>query len=147
MNSKGQSALEYLMTYGWALVVMVIVIAALVALDVFNLGAVTDTCAGFPTTIAYQRHVYSGSGTFQLAFLNGTGERIRVTMLNVDGTDKNAGDINADAGESVSMNKTGFTGGSVGNAYKVPVTITYNILGDINFSGVKAQGTCLGKYQ
>ncbi|HLC79457.1 MAG TPA: hypothetical protein VJG83_03420 [archaeon] len=30
MNSKAQSALEYLMTYGWALVVIVIVVAALV---------------------------------------------------------------------------------------------------------------------
>src|SRR3989344_1189359 len=31
-KKKGQSALEYLMTYGWALVVIVIVIAALVFL-------------------------------------------------------------------------------------------------------------------
>ena len=35
-NNKGQSALEYLMTYGWALVVIVIVIAALFAFGVFN---------------------------------------------------------------------------------------------------------------
>ncbi len=32
LDKKGQSALEYLMTYGWALVVIVIVIAALVIL-------------------------------------------------------------------------------------------------------------------
>ena len=35
-DKKGQSALEYLMTYGWALVVIVIVIAALFAFGVFN---------------------------------------------------------------------------------------------------------------
>ncbi len=35
-DTKGQSALEYLMTYGWALVVIVIVIAALFAFGVFN---------------------------------------------------------------------------------------------------------------
>ena len=32
MNTRGQSALEYLMTYGWALVVIVIAVAALVIL-------------------------------------------------------------------------------------------------------------------
>jgi len=36
MERKGQSALEYLMTYGWALVTVVIVVAALFAFGIFN---------------------------------------------------------------------------------------------------------------
>lgn len=44
-NNKGQSALEYLMTYGWALVVIVVVVAALVLL-VGNPGQSGDTCSG-----------------------------------------------------------------------------------------------------
>ncbi len=35
-NMKGQAAMEYLMTYGWALVALVVVIAALMATGVFN---------------------------------------------------------------------------------------------------------------
>jgi hypothetical protein len=35
-NMKGQAAMEYLMTYGWAIVALVIVIAALMATGVFN---------------------------------------------------------------------------------------------------------------
>ena len=45
MNHRGQSALEYLMTYGWALVVIVIVVAALVLL-VGNPGQGSDVCSG-----------------------------------------------------------------------------------------------------
>ena len=36
MTKKSQSALEYLMTYGWAILIIVIVGAALFALGVFN---------------------------------------------------------------------------------------------------------------
>ena len=65
LNKKGQSALEYLMTYGWALVIMIVVVAALVALDLFNLGSTTTTCAGFPSLIAYQRHTLAANGNFK----------------------------------------------------------------------------------
>lgn len=44
INQRGQSALEYLMTYGWALVVIVIVVAALVLL-VGNPASASDTCS------------------------------------------------------------------------------------------------------
>ncbi len=44
-NKKGQSALEYLMTYGWALVVIVVVVAALVLL-VGNPAEAGDICNG-----------------------------------------------------------------------------------------------------
>jgi len=45
-EKRGQSALEYLMTYGWALIVIVIVIAALVFLiNPTQIG--TENCTGF----------------------------------------------------------------------------------------------------
>ena len=86
-NKKAQSALEYLMTYGWALVVMVVVIAALVALNVFNLGAVSETCGGFSSQLAYNAHTYSANGNFSLSMVNGTGKEINITGLSVDGKD------------------------------------------------------------
>ncbi len=36
VNKKAQSAMEYLMTYGWAILIVIIVAAALYALGVFN---------------------------------------------------------------------------------------------------------------
>lgn len=48
MKMKAQSAMEYLMTYGWAILIVIIVAAALYALGVFNLGTVVGpTATGF----------------------------------------------------------------------------------------------------
>ncbi len=60
-KNKGQSALEYLMTYGWALVVIVIVIAVLVFLiNPTQIG--TNTCTGFDKLPIKGHKVYTGTG-------------------------------------------------------------------------------------
>ncbi len=50
-NVKAQSAMEYLMTYGWAILIIGIVLVALFALGIFNTGSfINNTCftvAGF----------------------------------------------------------------------------------------------------
>ena len=38
-NFRAQSAMEYLMTYGWAILIIAVVLAALYSLNVFNAGA------------------------------------------------------------------------------------------------------------
>ncbi len=43
MNNKAQSALEYLLSYGWVLILIVIIGGALYAFGVFNPGTVTST--------------------------------------------------------------------------------------------------------
>lgn len=42
-NAKAQSAMEYLMTYGWAILIIAIVLAALFALGVFSSGSFIGT--------------------------------------------------------------------------------------------------------
>ncbi|MCL4373754.1 MAG: hypothetical protein M1360_02630 [Candidatus Marsarchaeota archaeon] len=42
-NKKGQSAMEYLMTYGWAILIIAIVLAALFSLGVFSSTSFTGT--------------------------------------------------------------------------------------------------------
>ena len=37
MRKKGQSAMEYLMTYGWAILIVIVVVAALYAMGVFKI--------------------------------------------------------------------------------------------------------------
>ena len=47
--SRAQSAMEYLMTYGWAILIIAVVLAALFSLNVFNAGAQLGTsCIGQP---------------------------------------------------------------------------------------------------
>ncbi len=51
MQLKAQSAMEYLMTYGWAILIIAVVLASLFSLGVFNSGASLSTAciplAGF----------------------------------------------------------------------------------------------------
>src|SRR5580658_6648027 len=48
-RSKAQSAMEYLMTYGWAILIIAVVLAVLFSLNVFNAGASLGTsCIGTP---------------------------------------------------------------------------------------------------
>ncbi|MCL4362789.1 MAG: hypothetical protein OH338_05500 [Candidatus Parvarchaeota archaeon] len=52
--AKGQSALEYMMTYGWAILIIVIVAVILYSMGIFNPRAsVTATSSGFaPFTVS-----------------------------------------------------------------------------------------------
>ncbi len=42
---KGQAAMEFLMTYGWAILIVIVVVAALYALGVFQTGGQGATCS------------------------------------------------------------------------------------------------------
>jgi len=67
---KGQSALEYMMTYGWAILIIVIVAVILYSMGIFNPRAsVTASSSGF-SPFAASAAVCSGSG-LTVAFTTG----------------------------------------------------------------------------
>ena len=68
-NSKGQSAMEYLMTYGWAILVVVAVVAALYGLGVFKVGSGTVKCS---PCFSYFAFVDYSAGS--VVFTNGPNE-------------------------------------------------------------------------
>ncbi len=53
ITSKGQAAMEYLMTYGWAILVVVAVVAALYGLGVFKIGSGSVKCSPCFSYFAY----------------------------------------------------------------------------------------------
>jgi uncharacterized protein (UPF0333 family) len=55
MKRKAQAAMEYLMTYGWAILIIVVVIAALYAMGVFKQKA-TVPYTGFTGDLTYFDH-------------------------------------------------------------------------------------------
>jgi len=144
LDKKGQSALEYLMTYGWALVVIVVVVAVLYALGVFNIGGSIETCTGFPAgQFTYGSHQYKANGDFNLQFTNGPKE-IKLESLKVAGTSKTLGAI-VTSGSTGYAGSTGFPVGTSGGAYNVDAVLTYNITSGLN--GLTASLKCTGKYQ
>ncbi|MBU1135276.1 MAG: hypothetical protein V1693_04530 [Nanoarchaeota archaeon] len=86
MKIKGQAAMEYLMTYGWAILIVIIVAAALFALGVFNPTAWTGKQAtgfgGLGTPIDWE---VQPDGTFNLHLQN-TQAGATVTINNVTAT-------------------------------------------------------------
>ena len=82
-NKRGQSALEYLMTYGWALIVIVIVIAALVFLiQPSQVGG--NTCST-TSGILITNHLVA-DGNITLALSNQTASSISDLRIVVSGT-------------------------------------------------------------
>ncbi|MGC8923779.1 MAG: hypothetical protein ACP5KJ_01135 [Candidatus Micrarchaeia archaeon] len=70
MQEKGQAAMEYLMTYGWALLVVVLVLGALIYLQVLNPQArLQDTCT-LPIGWDCKVESLKGDGTLTLKITN-----------------------------------------------------------------------------
>ena len=64
-NTKAQSAMEYLMTYGWAILIIVVVLAVLFSLGLFNGSKIVGTTCRTSSEYICQGVSYSG-GTLSL---------------------------------------------------------------------------------
>jgi len=81
-KSRAQSAMEFLMTYGWALLIIVIVIAVLFYIGVLNpKGASGNSCIFAPGTSCYTFKLASDSGGLVLDIGQATGKPILVTGI------------------------------------------------------------------
>ena len=78
---RGQSAMEYLMTYGWAILVIIIVIAVLFYIGVLNPRNVTPTSCTFPPGISCASFKLTTSGALFLSIGQATGKRIMLTNI------------------------------------------------------------------
>ena len=142
MDTKAQSALEYLMTYGWALVVIVIVIAALV----FLLGSSTTTqhCSMSPAAgaISYVDHAIAADGNINLLVRNDSGKSIDVDTVTFGGDFSGSGiatDANLTSAEETIL--YGDTLIDTGDTYNGTVTIAYRR----NSIAHVATASCTGK--
>lgn len=133
-NLKAQAAMEYLMTYGWAILIVVIVAAALFALGIFTppTGA---RCTGFanlgcPDTGNWQLNTVTDE--LIVVLKNGLGQTVILDSVNVTIAGISAGN-NTISGSTISAGNTfavrtgGFTAQGSGDAYSAKVEITYTV--------------------
>jgi len=86
-NRKSQAAMEFLMTYGWAILVVLIVIGALAYFGVLNPQRLLPERCTFPTGISCRDHIASASGeNITLEILNGLGRDIKIIDSYAEGT-------------------------------------------------------------
>lgn len=77
---KGQAAMEYLMTYGWAILVIVIVLAALLYLGVFNIAGRTPEICTLPIGLQCPSFKLNTAGTLNVSITNGNPKTIIVDL-------------------------------------------------------------------
>lgn len=142
---KGQTALEYLMTYGWALLIIVVVGAALYALGVFNPATyATEGCRGFGYFQYSDIKIAAGQIDLQVVTPS---QAVTIDSIIIDkaGTPTTL-TVTAPSGEQsigkqFTITATG-TVGTVGDSFSKTITVVYNVTGGIQLKEDTA--TCTG---
>ncbi|MEK6902436.1 MAG: hypothetical protein AABX02_02505 [archaeon] len=155
LGKRGQSALEYLMTYGWALVVIVIAVAALVVL--INPNTIQgDQCdAKFGPFTVSQSDVNVNATT--LVLVNQTGQSVTFTGATISGTypgnttfATNVSITPIGSGTTMSANETDTVILPHPSALSTPGSNSYNFTYNLTYTagqlaGVSASGNCRGQ--
>ena len=138
---RGQSSVEYLMTYGWAFIILLAVIAILYSFGVFNPQQyMGEECLFQPSlqckSMSLSSSTSSSPGDFKLDLTNGLGYKI--TNVKYTAQLLSTGDIGQ--GNIVSVDPNGVisiratfkpkTTLRTGTLEKVKVTLAYQIEGD-----------------
>ncbi len=147
---KAQSATEYLMTYGWAILAIAIV-GALLYTQVFS----SKKCAEGATGFAISGTVYPDgneymidpvSGNLQILLKNNVGKSIDLVSVKCGTVAAVADTTTISDGSSVPVTIAACAGanpGTAGTCYATPIVITYQTSAGIP---LKAAGTLNGKY-
>ncbi len=81
-NKRGQEALEYLLTYGWAFLVILIILGALTYFGVFNPSRYAPDRCSFGLQIKCKDYYVNGSvGELSLKLRNTLGDNITITKV------------------------------------------------------------------
>ena len=132
MQKKGQAAMEFLMTYGWAILAAIIAIGVLAYFGVFSPGQYVGSSA-IVTAPFYANAWNVAGGTasiVQLELQNNGGETLEVRNLllsDVDGGTCGSGsgyvgNVTSGSLQTVSITCSGI---SSGETFKADITITY----------------------
>lgn len=125
---RSQSALEYMMTYGWAILIIVIVAGVLYSLGIFNPSTSAGTTVTGFSGFSVQAQCVPG-GAEQIMITNGVGYAVNITGVNSTGNGQSTNIKNAYVYltplQSTSYYLQGVCPTSSGSRYSVQVTLTY----------------------
>ena len=129
MNKKGQAAMEFLMTYGWAILAAIIAIAVLAYFGVFNPGRYTsEMCQlGAPFTCDDNSYVQSGiaNAFVNISLRNGGDEDYTITNLSVQNCGAGGADVLIASGVTTSVSVTCDNELKSGAAFRGNIEIGY----------------------
>jgi hypothetical protein len=98
MNKKSQAAMEFLSTYGWSLIIIVIIIAALILFGVMSPGRFLPSNINFGPgihvpdyTVTYFNDYGLNIGHFVILIKNGLGNNMMSTTFSIEECENNQG--------------------------------------------------------
>ena len=128
---KGQAAMEFLMTYGWAILVVLVAIGALAYFGVLNPSRFLPASCTVGPGIGCDDHRVTAATT-QLILRNGLGDDLTAVTIAVAGCTASAEANGDDAwndgdvlGGADGVTLTACSNGAAGSRYKGDVTLTY----------------------
>ena len=127
MERKGQAAMEFLMTYGWAILAAVIAIGVLAYFGVFSPGKYTPSATVVnPPFYAVGSSLSGTTDTISLELQNNGGEDYILQSVTIGSCAANATTVNIAAGAStVTSVDCSVPGLTTGDVFKGDITITY----------------------
>lgn len=81
MKSKGQAALEFLMTYGWAIMLVIVVVGALYATGMLKPCRWVGVQVNFPQTPVGVLHIATNSSLMVIEISNNNPKTINITSV------------------------------------------------------------------
>lgn len=129
MHKKGQAAMEFLMTYGWAILAAIIAIGVLAYFGVFSPGKYT------PSATVVQQPFYATGATaseangISIELQNNGGQDVNITGVTVSscGTDTTSGVVAMNARSVRTI--TCAPALAEGDSFRGDITITYRTTG------------------
>ena len=125
MNKKGQAAMEFLMTYGWAILAAVIAIGVLAYFGVFSPGKyVTGNAVVNPPFYVNANNIKASAGV-TLELKNNGGEDYIIQSVQVSGCGTNSDVTNANADSKTAITVACTPALTAGDSFKGDIVITY----------------------
>ena len=133
---KGQTAIEYLMTYGWAILIILIVAGVLAYYGIFApAGFLVPASSGFAQVAVVSPWDLNAAGDRRIVLENRVGSKINITGIyaDTDATIANFDPVSAvtqiEAGGRSSFITANFAGmaGNAGTTYRAYVSVEYEL--------------------
>lgn len=128
---KGQAALDFLMTYGWAILLVILVAGALFALGIFDVGSMVGNRAVGFTQVSVKAFKVASDGTLTVKLENQVGNKIDInsinaTYLTTSVQNSSIGVTNLGVGKSTNTLTVGDIGTvTSGDSYTITLKIGY----------------------
>ena len=145
-NKRSQSALEYMMTYGWAILIIVIVAAVLYGMGIFSpSSSVQQTVTGFSGLGSVQA-LCSSNQELTLQLGNSLGEVIKITNITVTGSGVHNSILPQRVIQPSSLQNFNITGvcPSTPTGYSLSVSVEYTEPGSVFQNTLVTSGTLTG---